>query len=737
MSNPKNPIVEVALPIPLHKHFDYAISDNATSDSHSPGCRVEVKFGNRLLTGVIVATKTESDIDRDKLITVHRLLDRQASIPTQILSLAQWLSDYYQYPYGQVLDTIIPNRIKSSDELEALFLEPFWRLTTTGLSTPAADLGRAKKQQELLSLLKKESPQSTENIKSQGVSASTLKQLEKKGLVEKVLLPPEKIEGRLLKNDPITLNEEQKEALESIKPGSYGTYLIQGVTGSGKTEVYLQAIERALEADQQCLVLIPEIGLSPQTLNRFISRFNRRILAFHSGVGDGERAKNWLLAKQGLADIIIGTRSAASVPLPRLGLIVVDEEHDSSYKQQDGLRYSARDLAVIRGSRHNCPVILGSATPSLESYQNAAEGRYSKAVLTHRANQHSTPGIQFIDPGKSLQNNGLTHSALEALESTLKSDEQAIVFINRRGYAPQVRCRQCSSVILCPKCDQPLTLHRNPRRLCCHHCDYSRTPDNRCGQCGSHQLEQLGQGTEKVEETLADIFGDSTIIRIDRDTMGSAKRLQDSLMTLQSGKPCIVVGTQMIAKGHHFENVTRVVVVDADSGLFSADFRATEKLLQLLIQVSGRAGRGKKKGNVLIQTHYPDHPLFKHLTETCYDSAANFLLETRRLALMPPFTHLAVIRAECSEARKAIDLLEHARQYCEALYPPCEHINYLGPTPALIEKRQNRFRFMLQINSSSRPQLQKLLKSLTARLNESNWHKSLRWSVDVDPQDMS
>lgn len=723
-------ILEIALPVPLHRQFDYLAPSNSPANSIQPGCRVKVLFSGRELTGFIIRQKQTSDFD--KLATIKELPDTQPLLDDKLLKLASWISDYYQHPLGGVLDTLIPTDICKTPELEKLLIEKQWQLTEQGKSTDPETLTRAPRQRETLILL-----QSTKSIETLDIPSQQLRTLAQKHLAEKIELKPKKIEGELLKHPRLELNTEQQQALNAITLGEFQTTLLQGVTGSGKTEVYLQAIEQALEQGKQCLVLIPEIGLSPQTVQRFVTRFNRRVVALHSGMADRERAKNWLLAQQGLADIVIGTRSAVMTPIPNLGLIIVDEEHDLSYKQQDRLRYSARDTAIVRAKHATCPVILGSATPSLESYLNAQNDRYQHLHLRHRASNAQAPTTEIVDLREHPPENGLSAIALKAIADTLNRGEQAMVFINRRGYAPQLRCRQCNWVSLCPCCDQPFTIHKNTRQQHCHHCGYHAPIPQNCDRCQSHQLEYVGQGTERVEESLARQFGDSRLLRIDRDTTQSQANLKVSLDKINSGEPCVVVGTQMIAKGHHFENVTLVIVMDADGGLLSADFRATERLMQLITQVSGRSGRGDKPGRVLIQTREPTHPILSLVKDPQYDNAAKLLLAQRHQGRMPPYTFMALVRAESHDFSAADNHLQNIRRLCETQFACDDTLHFLGPLPALIEKRQNRFRLQLQITSSNRITLKNVLKSIIQHTDLSKKDHRVRWSIDVDPQDMS
>ena len=508
------------------------------------------------------------------------------------------------------------------------------------------------------------------------------------------------------------------------------------MTGSGKTEIYLQAIEKVLRYSRQALVLIPEISLTPQTEKRFTDRFNAPIVTLHSGMTDKQRLEAWIKAKTGEAKIILGTRSAIFPGFDDLGLIILDEEHDLSYKQQDGFKYSARDLAVIRAQRENIPVILGSATPSLESLNNCIEGRYQHLTLTQRANNATAPSWRVIDLKTEATTCGIAQSTLDAIQQRLDAQQQVLVFLNRRGYAPALVCHNCGWSADCPKCDSKLTFHRARGRLICHHCDYQQRKPHHCPSCNSTEIMTAGEGTEQSEEFLAKRFPNNEVIRIDRDSTRRKGAMQEFFATADSGKPCILVGTQMLAKGHHFENVTLVVILDADSGLMSADFRSHERIGQLLIQVAGRSGRGKLKGEVIVQTHQPEHPVLDQLFNQGYRPLALQLLQQRQQGLLPPYRPLAVIRAESTYPNQAMDLLNLARKLCDQQRGIEPDIQCLGPLPALMEKRAGRFRFILQVTASQRGQLQRCLSAVATQLDNEKLAQKVRWSIDVDTQEL-
>ncbi|MGQ0502567.1 MAG: replication restart helicase PriA [Panacagrimonas sp.] len=532
---------------------------------------------------------------------------------------------------------------------------------------------------------------------------------------------------------PPVLTEEQQAAIDGLDHPEAGfkVSLIDGVTGSGKTEIYLQRTARALDRGGQVLVLVPEIGLTPQLEERFRARFGPIVGGYHSGLREAARRDNWLLAAAGQSRVLIGTRSAVFVPMPDLSLIVIDEEHDASFKQQEGFRYSARDVAIRRAQKAGIPVILGSATPSLESLSNASLGRYHSVRLNARVHSPAPPQPRLIDcRGQTLQD-GLTPALLDACRRHLDMGGQILLFINRRGYAPALLCHDCGWVASCPHCDARMTLHRSRRRLSCHHCASETSVPLRCAQCSGTALIPVGQGTERLEQAMREHFPEVRTECFDSDRMAKAGEWQRLLADVRSGAIRILVGTQMLAKGHDFSGLSLVGVADADHALFSADFRAVERLGQLLTQVSGRAGRGTAQGEVLIQTHQPDHPHLQQWLRGGYPALASALLDERRQTALPPFRYLALIRADAIEPGAALDFL---RTISRSI--PADDLDVMGPSPAPMERRANRHRAQLLLRSSSRARLQAVLASLIPRLDSNPGNRRLRWSVDVDPVDL-
>lgn len=533
----------------------------------------------------------------------------------------------------------------------------------------------------------------------------------------------------------LSLNPAQQEALDRIcaANGEFKVFLLNGVTGSGKTEIYLRAIEKILMLDKQVLVLVPEISLTPQTIERFRARFSVPVVALHSGLSEQERLQAWLSARSGIAKIVIGTRSAILTSMANLGLIIVDEEHDTSFKQQDRFRYHARDLAIKRASINQIPIVLGSATPSLESLLNVQRQRYVNLSLPQRAGDASLPSYRIVDLRQSPADEGLSAVLLQAMKEHLAQGNQVMLFLNRRGFAPVLYCTQCAWIAECKRCDTRMVYHRTPVGLRCHHCDARRAIPMRCDECGQAELQPVGLGTQRLEQTLMQHFPQVPIIRVDRDTTKRKGKMQDLLTQINTQEPAILLGTQMLAKGHHFPQVTLVGVVDADSGLFSADFRAAEQMGQLLLQVSGRAGRAEKPGTVVIQTRHPDHPLLQTLTQQGYQPFSEALLKEREQALLPPYAYFAVFRAESYKDQSASDFLHSIKNACQAT---ASSVITQGPAPALLAKRKGLYCQHLLLKSNHRGQLQQHLQMLLQKIETLAAAKSVKWVLDVDPVDV-
>jgi primosomal protein N' (replication factor Y) len=729
-----NTILDIALPTPLRRRFDYLPPVDMSEedvDKLTAGVLVRVPFGHQELTGVLIQTKSYTDQQLEKLRPALAIPDAEPVLDKALLDLILWAADYYHCPQGEALSTALPVLLRQG-EVAAERRETCWQLTTEGKGLPAGALKRAPKQALLLGALQARNKLTRSDIAALDIPATIIKTLTDKGIIEKTLADEAAsvAPANIFRQTPLTLSDEQQAAFNHISFGQFQVSLLDGATGSGKTEIYLQAIAHVLQQGQQALVLVPEIGLTPQTIARFQKRFAVEVAALHSGLNDRERLDAWLQARSGKARILIGTRSAIFTPMPKLGIIIIDEEHDGSFKQQDGFRYSARDLAVVRANHVQIPLILGSATASLETLNNAQQGRYQHLRL-------QSPEIQLMDIRGQTLTDGFALETKIAIGNEIAAGNQVLVFLNRRGYAPTLECHDCGWLANCPHCDVRMTVHQTPRHLHCHHCGHQRPIPHKCPSCKSSKLQPLGQGTERSEIALRDWFPATPIIRVDRDSTRNKNAMDKILNQVHQGEPCILIGTQMLAKGHHFADVTLVVIIDADAGLFSTDFRGPERMGQLLLQVSGRAGRAEKQGRVILQSHHTDHPLVQTLFFKGYQAFADLILQERQITQLPPYRYLALLRAETKRPEIALDFLKLARHEAEMIFASSPQLNYLGPLPAMIERRGDRFRFQLQINSAQRKPLQLLLTQLVEKLEANALSKRVRWAVDVDPTEMS
>ncbi|MFU6375031.1 primosomal protein N' [Metapseudomonas otitidis] len=736
-----SPILRLALPSPLRRLFDYRAPAGVAPVALQPGIRVRVPFGRREVIGVLVEVTDRSEVPEDKLRPALALLDRQPPLPAPLFQLCLWTAQYYQHSLGDTLSWALPVLLRQGEPAEAR-QERFWH-ACEGARADDPRLARAPRQRQALAILAQHPHGVAHQLLAQlQLNKDSLDLLLEKGLarVETRRHAPAPRHEHWLAQAELPLNSEQRAAFDAVQSsfGQFNAFLLAGVTGSGKTEVYLQLIRETLQAGKQALVLIPEINLGPQTLERFSRRFNARVALLHSAVNDRERLDAWLAARDGEADIIIGTRSALFTPMKNPGLIIVDEEHDASYKQQEGLRYHARDLAIVRARQENVPILLGSATPSLESLQNAYAGRYGLLRLTQRAGGARQPRFLRLDVKSRPLDSGISGPLQQAIQQTLEAGQQVLVFLNRRGFSPTLLCHDCGWISQCTRCDARMTLHQRHNELRCHHCGHvQRRPDN-CPDCGTVDLRPIGAGTERAEERLGILFPQFPVLRIDRDSTSRKDAMAQLFGTINKGEPCILVGTQMLAKGHHFPRVTLVAILDADGGLFSADFRASERMAQLIVQVAGRAGRAEEPGRVIIQTHLADHPLLVQLTEEGYFAFAEQALSERRAAGLPPFAHLALLRAEAHKPGQAEAFLDSACAEAEQQLAELHlsGVELLGPVPAPMERRAGKHRAQLLLQANSRATLHRLLTPWSQALEQLPGGRAVRWSLDVDPIDL-
>ncbi|EHU2362580.1 primosomal protein N' [Acinetobacter baumannii] len=729
--------VRVAVPVHLYDTFDYTLT-KAQYERAQVGSRVAISFGRQNLIGIITekVDPQESFTGNFQLKAISELLDDEPILDEQVLNLLTWSAQYYQFPIGEVMQTALPALLRQGKPMDVLF--HLWKIIPC--DNAEALLKRSIKQQDAYQILKLHPAGTTENILNlSGVETATLKALQKKGLVDCTLEPhdfsPSPVQ---LAQMPLTLNEDQKKATQHVLNAQhqYQAFLLDGLTGSGKTEVYLHIMHEVLKQGKQVLGLVPEIGLTPQTISRFKSRFNCDIALLHSGLNDSKRLQAWQQAQTGKASIILGTRSAIYTPLPRLGLIILDEEHDLSYKQQEGFRYHARDVALYRGHLQGCPVLLGSATPSIDSYHLVETGKLTALQLNQRAGHALLPKMHLIDLKIVKKQHGISQPLIEQIKNTLARKEQVLIFLNRRGYAPVLVCESCGWQANCPHCDAHFTLHTQPYSyLHCHHCGtVHRLPDH-CPECQQKSLKTLGAGTAKVEEHLQELFPDHDVIRVDRDSTSRVGSWQKIYDRIQQNKPSILLGTQMLAKGHHFPHVTLVAILDIDAGLLSVDIRAPERTAQLIVQVAGRAGRGEHKGHVYLQTLRPDHPLLTTLIEKDYRAVAKQTLAERKVALLPPYRYAVLIRAESKDRDYTLHFLNEAAEQLRQIAG--DIVDIWGPIPAPMERKAGRYRAHMVILSADRARLHFYLRQWWAQLVHAPRHHQLRLSIDVDPQEFS
>lgn len=729
-------IAQVVLPVPLDKRFDYRIQAHQFPVI---GGRVSVPFGPKTLTGVVVALTHKSDFPADQLKTIRQVLDSAPVWPESLYQLLNWSSQFYLYPLGETLLNAMPSALRKGKPADfASQIE--WRITEQGKNQLMAGFGRAVKQAKVMTMLE-QGPLPHQQMLDAEISSTVLKTLEEKGWIEsaemKPELPawPEQIESAA---DKPKLNAEQAVAIATINSAAgFGCYLLEGVTGSGKTEVYLNLIKPVLEQGRQALVLVPEIGLTPQTINRFKRRFNVPVDVIHSGLNETERLNAWLSARDKHAGIVIGTRSALFTPFSDLGIIIVDEEHDASYKQQDSLRYHARDVAIMRAHKEDLPIVLGSATPALETLHNAQTGKYHHLTLTQRAGSAVAAKQSVLDIKGLYLESGLSAPLIARMRKHLNAGNQVMLFLNRRGFSPALMCHECGWIADCQRCDAYYTYHQHSDEMRCHHCGSQRPVVHQCQSCGSTQLVTVGVGTEQLEKHLAELFPEYKTIRIDRDSTRRKGSLEAALSAIRNKEYQILIGTQMLAKGHHFPDVTLVGLLDVDGSLYSSDFRASERLAQLFIQVAGRAGRASKPGEVLLQTHHPEHPLLQALLYKDYSHFAQTALQERKMAGLPPYTFLTLFRAEANNTDMVEEFLRQLKHTLEAHPSFGDTSLLLGPTPAPMAKRAGKARWQLLLQTQSRKTMQQLLHSARPAISLLPLAKKVRWSMDIEPQDFS
>jgi len=731
-----NDILRLAVDVPLRRLFDYRPPPGVDPDRLAPGVRLWVPFGRRRVVGVLIERPATTDVPAGKLRAAASLIDDTPVLDAALLELLRWSADYYHHAPGEVIAAALPAPLRVGTA--ATDVAECWTLSAAARAGELPPLStRAVQLRAMAEALDRPVP--VEPAALAALSArwrEHLRELEKRGWALRVEVGPAASPRK-----PVHVavgpqpTPSQQQAIEAIGAATdrHQSFLLHGVTGSGKTEVYLRAIAEVVARGRQALVLVPEISLTPQLVARFAERFDAPLAVLHSSLTDQERLRAWRAARSGEAPVIIGTRSAIFAPLASPGLIVVDEEHDASYKQQEGFRYSARDLALARAQRLGVPVVLGSATPSLESLERVQSGRARLLELPGRTAGAKPPTLQLVDLRRHAATQGIATPVVLTIQRHLAAGGQVLLYLNRRGYAPTLFCPACGWAAPCPRCDARLTVHQREGRLHCHHCGSEQRIPELCPTCGE-PAKPVGQGTERIEETLAQLFPDAPLERIDRDAVRRRGALEAALDRVTSGAVRLLVGTQMLTKGHHFPDVSLVVVLNADQGLFGTDFRASERLAQSIVQVAGRAGRAERPGEVLIQTEYPEHPLLAQLIAGGYDAFATAALEERRAARWPPFARIAVLRAEAPRRELPVEFLERARDIALSLAPPA--LEVLGPATAPMERRAGLYRAQLLLHAPTHSPLQRLLASLVPAVDELPEARRVRWSLDVDPLEL-
>ena len=722
-------VLRIAIPSSMPDCLDYLPNGQKVQ----PGMRVKISLRGRDCVGIVISEEQDTEVPIEKLKPITRVVDKKAVIPDSLLSLLRWVSWYYHYPLGGVLKVALPRLLRLNKSLPPSTIE-VWQVCRSR-AQDAEISKRASKQRALLEWLDKLEAADKTLLDMEFKSwRAPLKSLEQKGWVERRQV---KIKKQITAPCSVLrykLNADQQRVVKAMltECGSFSCTLLEGVTSSGKTEIYLELCEFIVGQKKQVLVLVPEIALTIQTVARFRERFGQSVQVFHSGLSDNERLRIWSLALDGTVQIVIGTRSASFLPFKQLGLIVVDEEHDSSYKQMESLRYHARDMSVKRAQLEGVPILLGSATPALETLHNALVNRYKHQRLMRRAGNAAMPNFRIIDVRGKWLNGGLSEPLIRMIDERIKKQEQVLLFINRRGYAPIIMCRQCGEVLTCTHCDAYLVYHKRVNKLVCHHCDARFAVPQQCPKCQSDMLEPIGVGTQQIEEKIQTLFPDARIARIDTDAVRRKDALAQQFEKIYAKQVDIIVGTQILTKGHHLPGITLTCVVDVDQGLFSPDFRSTERLAQLITQVGGRSGRGDVVGDVVLQTHHPEHPLLRTLLRKGYSSLSAELLEERQQVGLPPYSHLTLLRVKARQPNLSIDFLHHVERYAKQLAQGVQ-VQVYPPIPAVMEKKAGYHRACMLFEAQNVTVLNRYIAMLVKKVKALPTQKDIRWHFDVDP----
>lgn len=722
--------IQVTLPIPFAHSLSYMIPDELLSAKLKTGMRVVVPFQNKKIVAIIIGFDN-SDYKK-KLKPIISVLDSEVFLPEKNIKFMKLVHNYYLQPLGEVIFTGIPKWFKNIKNPE-LPKETWWQVKQQLDSGQIEQQIKSVNQKKIYKYLQTNGPLQSRSMTHLVSSSSTqCNALYKK----KLLLKSDMcfIDAHPPPDPGYILTGDQQKAFNSISDNTgFNTYLLDGITGSGKTEVYIRLVTKLVTRNQQALVLVPEIGLTPQLFHEFANRIHGRVAVLHSGLTDTARARAWEKAKQGKIDVIVATRSGIFTPFANLSMIIVDEEHDLSFKQQEGFRYSARDLAVMRGQSEDIPVILGSATPSLETFNNAVKGKYQWLKLRERTNKQKLPSIQILDVRTHKMAKGLSREVIRQIDTEITQGNQALIFLNRRGWSPKLVCNDCGWVAECSECDTYLTYHKHINRLRCHHCERIYSIPEFCPECGSQKVETMGVGTEKLHKGLSDSLPNANIIRVDRDTVKTPNQWQRTVDEIKTGKPCVLVGTQMLSKGHDFPNLTLVVIVNVDNSFYSLDFRATEHLSQLMIQVSGRAGRKHKSGKVIIQTQNPQHEFFNLLLGKSYQEFASHEIRQRQQIGFPPASYMAILRAR----HKKEQTLEKFFQEILTHLGTTPDTNVMGPIPAPMYKKMGLFQMQLIFNSNNRKSLHITLQASVEFIRNNKTASQISWNLDIDPVNLN
>ena len=724
--------LKIAINCPLYKIFEYSFNSHGNSiPSDLSGRRVIVSFRNSMVLGIIIGTCEQSSFPGN-IKEIIELLDDSPVFDSPTVDLLKWASGYYHYPIGEVFYSALPIALKKNKKEQ---LKPVnqWHATENG---DEKLIKRSALCKEALKIIK-ESPRTALYLKEIGIKTQTIKKLSSLNLIKENNIRDTMTrwyDRDIIVTDSHTLNEEQLNAFNIINNcRGFKTFVLHGVTGSGKTEVYLQLIAEKLREGRQALILVPEINLTPQTISRFFKRFNVPIVCIHSSLSETERHEAFIAMKKNEAAILIGTRSALFSNIPNLGIIIIDEEHDSSYRQADGFRYNARDCAVMMAYIRKIPIVLGTATPSIETCYNILRGKYEEIRIDNRAGASNSVIFSIIDMRKQYIEHGISRELALHINEELAKEHQVMLLLNRRGYSQKMICHNCGFVFMCQNCDANLTYHQTENRLICHHCETRYPVPVYCPKCGNHELTPTGNGTEQILEHLSTIFPNARPVRMDRDTTSKKGSLNVILNDISANKYNIIIGTQMLAKGHHFPNVTLVGIIDIDSQLYSNNFRASENLAQLIVQIAGRAGRGNKQGYVYLQTHTPEHPLLTTLINGGYDAFSQKCLLRRMNLKLPPATSLAVLKVDGTDREKVVGYISDAYNYMLSVKNDYPETTFSHPVSAFFTRRQNRYHYYINISSLTRKEHSLFIEKIISVINSFRYRSNVHCLIEVDP----